>query len=119
MAFEKTVWLIANGINIGKGTEYDWEETEDIKSDDTFDGPDIDPSTPKWKINFKSFSVDGLTDSQVKNAVKNVPGGYPIVIQDNNDIVTFTGGSKSSYKINRSAGGKKTIDISFEATDMV
>lgn len=109
--------IYINGVEIARGTGYDYDEKWDTSEEDTFDGPVYDQGEfPKYTVKVSRIDTyNSQYETILKKAIDEYPDGIPITVVDGNVTDHFTGCIIESRAVKRDPKSKRKIDFSFKA----
>ena len=111
------VKMYINGVQVARGTGFDFDKKWDTSEEDTFDGP-IYEQGEFAKITAKISRIDTYNPQYEKilhKAIEEYPDGIPITIVDGSITDIFTGCIVESESFKRDPKKKRTADYSFKA----
>lgn len=114
---EMAVKIYINGVQVARGTGYDFDEKWDTSEEDTFDGPIYEQGEyPKYTVKISKIDTyNSQYENILRKAIDDYPEGIPITVVDDNVTDIFTGCIIESRSIKRDPKKKRTVDFSFKA----
>lgn len=109
--------VIINGTRIPHLVKYENTLDESTEKTTTFDEDLLDENETDRKFSVSGVRTKEMSKKELAEITKNVPGGYPVVIEDvdTGDITNYTGVRRTSFKDGKEGKKRATIDLEFEA----
>lgn len=111
------VKIYVNGVQVARGTGFDFDEKWDTSEEDTFDGPVYDQGEfPKFTVKVSKIDTyNSQYENILRKAIDEFPDGIPITVVDGNVTDIFTGCIIESRAVKRDPKSKRKVDFSFKA----